>query len=250
MNSTNRHASNPTGFTLIELLTVIAIIGILAAILFPAISAAKESAHKTSDGSNLRQIAQAALMYANDNHDYLPSSTKADTIYDYAKELASYSGQNDFNQAAIWFSKMDTQLSTKNPTTVINPSDQSLTDDFKGSVVSFDMVAGLQIGMSSTTPMGWTRGLATEGVFSAAPVGVYGAKGGWVVFMGGNITFTNSRTGTNSFTDTKGNQTVNVLEALQASSTDNPIIVRGCTAKDTTSPLDGSAGTGAPAPKS
>ncbi len=54
------------GFTLIELLVVIAIIAILAAILFPVFAQARTSARNTQDLSNLRQLATAAIMYAND----------------------------------------------------------------------------------------------------------------------------------------------------------------------------------------
>jgi len=52
------------GFTLIELLVVIAIIAILAAILFPVFSRAREQARKATCQSNLKQIANAFLMYA------------------------------------------------------------------------------------------------------------------------------------------------------------------------------------------
>jgi len=55
------------GFTLIELLVVIAIIAILAAILFPVFAKAREKARQASCQSNLKQLAQACMMYVDDN---------------------------------------------------------------------------------------------------------------------------------------------------------------------------------------
>lgn len=64
----------PGGFTLLELLVVIAIIAILASLLGPALSRAKAAARKTQCLSQMRQVALAVRLYAEDNHDEFPRS--------------------------------------------------------------------------------------------------------------------------------------------------------------------------------
>ncbi|WP_081721929.1 type II secretion system protein [Geminisphaera colitermitum] len=63
-------------FTLIELLTVIAIIGILAAIIIPVTGRVRESARTAQCASNMRQLAQSMLLYAENNKGVLPATYK------------------------------------------------------------------------------------------------------------------------------------------------------------------------------
>lgn len=72
MNSVTVHGKPDRGFTLVELLVVLAIIGILVAMLLPVLSKTKNKAGEILDFNNLRQQTLAINLYASDNRDVLP----------------------------------------------------------------------------------------------------------------------------------------------------------------------------------
>ncbi len=217
------------GFTLIELLTVIAIIGILASILIPTVSKVRETARRTVDSSNLRQVGQASLIYANDNRERLPgedtngngptifNDQDVNNIHYFAAALALGGGLND---ASIWISASDNEADASDKSTVLNQQRDDVHTDFDGEVLSFQVVAGLSTSFSSTTPVAFTRGLGQDGRWVSRSDGsVYGSDGGHIVFLGGNVNWKRDNRDDNrlvAYDDSVGDQgrTENILDTF------------------------------------
>ena len=89
------------GFTLIELLVVIAIVGVLAAIFLPALARSKAVAKRIHCVGNVKQLALATHLYADDNADWLPPN------WEYSGDFRSQFVDRSYWSWLLWDGYLD-----------------------------------------------------------------------------------------------------------------------------------------------
>jgi prepilin-type N-terminal cleavage/methylation domain-containing protein len=223
------------GFTLIELLTVIAIIGVLAAVLFPGVQGVMRSAKKNSALNKLRSIGQGYMNWAQGGKvmtrtgTWTAAGNVATKTSEYAANLAAGAA---LDSGELWFVDGDAMLERNTipnlPKNVIRTSAGVISVDplfiaaiTAGTGTSWTVYAGTSSGIvgSVAVPLAWSRGLSNAGAWPAADGSVtgscWGPEGGHIVYGDGHVSWcTNTLvTGQNYFTDTTGAPTANWLQS-------------------------------------
>jgi prepilin-type N-terminal cleavage/methylation domain-containing protein len=229
------------GFTLIELLTVIAIIGILAAVLFPGVQGVMRSAKKNSALNKLRSIGQGYMNWAQGGRVMVKTGTwtsggaVATNVSQYAANLAIGAA---LDSGEIWFVDGDAMLEKNSiasmPKNVIKTSgsayiiDPALTTAItQGTGTSWTVYSGTSSGLvgSVAVPLAWSRGLQAAGTWPNADGTVtgscWGTEGGHIVYGDGHVSWVTDTlvTGKNYFTQTDGSATADWTKSKSVPST-------------------------------
>jgi prepilin-type N-terminal cleavage/methylation domain-containing protein/prepilin-type processing-associated H-X9-DG protein len=216
-----------SGFTLLEVLTVISIIGILSAILYPAVSSIIGKARKSNSSNNLRQIALAANSYMRTTG--VSRTIKASTPQEWAYVLAKYEGLNNASLYILKDDDLANAQSSQAPEQIcfISSGTKSINADFESFPLSYALVSGISVSApETTTPIAWTRGLQENGYWASkdsSTPGVYGSEGGHIVYLDGHVVYYESlinEDGTGKLVDYSTHRpTCNIMEAISPNAT-------------------------------
>ncbi len=186
----------PRAFTLFELLVVLAVLGILASILLPAIGNVQTKARQAAAQSNLRSIALAYNTFALGGSrvrsigegTWSAGATTAGTTGGWAQVLAEFAG---LNNGTLYFVPSAPEVASMAaiPPVILDGEDRPTAAWSRNTAnLSYEAAVGLPPGApASLTPLAWTKGLQADGRW--ADDSPWGGAGGHIAFLDGHVTF-------------------------------------------------------------
>lgn len=202
------------GFTLIELLTVIAIIGILAAVVIPTVGSVRGNAQRSASAANMRSIAQAYANFSGGGGRV--QSINAADIYAWGLRLAR---EVDLIDASLYFIESDPEVTASSDPLpqVVGFIDETGTltegDNWRDSPISYSVANRLSANApSSTTPLLWTFGLDTDGRWVANSP--WEGRGGHIAFLDSSVRYFNREVDDALINYTTRRSTSSIIEAL------------------------------------
>ena len=187
------HSRSGRAFTLLELLIVVAIIGILTSVLFPALARAKGSGHLAACSNNLRQIGIGASLYTTDHsafvmHGTVPDDLQAPRTY-WPELLQDYLAQ-DWIVGAL-YRCAGNRFQTNWPHDILGPGTSKVVGHYDmnaiGASVGDWQYPLMGLGLNSTTrPPPWFVPVRESEVFAPSEMLAYGdtarvgAPGGYI----------------------------------------------------------------------
>jgi len=191
-----RHLPQRCSFTLIELLTVVAIVGLLAALLLPALNAAREKTRRAACANNLRQVGIAIGLFAADQANYAVPYTNLPVdvanrsfgmLSNYARSVQIFRCPSDPTTPGRTVTNFLALM------TVTNANSYSLARNVKWQGPCLDYAIALdRVGVRSNATTRFGLLSPNNGVAGAVwSNGNHRAAGGNILFGAGHVTFHN-----------------------------------------------------------